>query len=112
MFDRAKHANPFEAIQFELSEEARLKGGEWTCLLDPASEGIPDLKMSVNRYTCYLVVDPVEDVDAKERDAEEYIEIERMTFDRAKELVMMGMVLPTAVTVLFMAMNKLDLIRS
>ena len=58
-YDRKKHTSPLHAAESELSEEARLHRGTWTQLLDSENtDGIPDLKISANRFTTFLCVDP------------------------------------------------------
>ncbi|KAL3900141.1 MAG: hypothetical protein SGCHY_001552 [Lobulomycetales sp.] len=110
MFDVRKHSSPQEAAEHEMSEEARLERGKWTPLLHKDSVGITDLKMSANRYVCWLVEDPIP-CSGMERDAEEYMTVERMSFSRVKELIRQGLVLPTAVTVLFLGMDVLGLVQ-
>lgn len=69
--------SPLEAAQHELSEEARLKGGEWINLLpkEHSPDGISELKWGKNRFMPFLCLDPILDDQPMERDAEEYIEV-------------------------------------
>ena len=61
-------ASDLHAAQCELSEEARLTGGEWIRLLPPAHPGISELKWSTNRFMPWLVLDAVPDSAPLPRD--------------------------------------------
>ena len=76
-FDPRKHADLLEAARAELSEEARLTGGEWHRLLPDGHPGILESKWCRNRFTPFLCVDPTADAAPAARDAEEEIEILR-----------------------------------
>jgi len=56
------------AAQCELSEEARLTGGEWVRLLPAGHPGVSELKWSTNRFLPWLVLDPVLDAAPLPRD--------------------------------------------
>ncbi|KAI8051846.1 hypothetical protein BDF21DRAFT_468639 [Thamnidium elegans] len=76
-YDRRKHNSVLEAAQHELSEEARLKQGEWINLLpaNHSKDGISELKWGKNRFIPYLCLNPTKDENPMERDAEEYIQV-------------------------------------
>ncbi|KAI8835304.1 hypothetical protein BC829DRAFT_63446 [Chytridium lagenaria] len=74
-FDPRKHATREDTARDELSEEARLKGGKLVSLLPEGSEGIMEVKWCRNKFLPFVVVDPVLDVNPRERDAEEMITI-------------------------------------
>ncbi len=69
-FDPKKHASILDTAKQELSEEARLKGGEWIPLLPMDSQGVPELKWSRNQFMPFLVLDPEPDTNPLERDLE------------------------------------------
>lgn len=70
IYDRKKSSSPQACAASELSEEARLAGGEWIPLLPEGHRGISELKWCTNRFTPFLVIDPIRDTDPGERDAE------------------------------------------
>ncbi|KAI8838347.1 hypothetical protein BC829DRAFT_364910 [Chytridium lagenaria] len=70
-FDPRKHATREDTARDELSEEARLKGGKLVSLLPEGSEGIMEVKWCRNKFLPFVVVDPVLDVNPRERDAED-----------------------------------------
>mmetsp|Transcript_36821 Transcript_36821/g.94154 ORF Transcript_36821/g.94154 Transcript_36821/m.94154 type:complete len:270 (-) Transcript_36821:96-905(-) len=57
-FDPKKHADYAEAAKAELSEEARLCGGELVRLLPEGHPGISEGKWCLNRFTPFLVINP------------------------------------------------------
>jgi hypothetical protein len=69
-FDPKKHTSIRQTAQFELSEEAHLKDGQWIPLIDEKSQGLPELKWSRNLFMPYLVLDPTQDLNPKDRDPE------------------------------------------
>ncbi|CAO3630059.1 unnamed protein product [Cunninghamella echinulata] len=73
--DRRKHQSPLDSAKHELSEEARLKNGEWICLLpEEQKDGISELKWGRNRFVPYLCINPERDDQPKQRDLEECIQ--------------------------------------
>lgn len=109
-YDRRKHTSVQEAAEHELSEEAHLKGGKWISLLPPNQpKGISELKWGKNRFVPYLCIDPSKDKNPKERDHEEYMEIEHhVTLSDMKEFIMQGEVMLPSVQTAWMAMNYLE----
>ncbi|CAO3600776.1 unnamed protein product [Absidia cylindrospora] len=74
--DRRKHQSPLESAQHELSEEARLTGGEWISLLpEEQKDGISELKWGRNRFVPYLCINPEQDDQPRQRDEEECIQV-------------------------------------
>lgn len=98
-----------ETAQYELSEEAHLKGGRLISLLPSSQpEGISELKWSKNRFVPYICINPVLDDNPKERDAEEYIEIVRdVSIDDFTQMVMRGEVMLPSVQTGWMAIEWL-----
>lgn len=72
MFEAAKHDSLIEAARAELSEEARLKGGE---LMELTLRGVAADKYSLNEFHYYLGLDAVRDDAPLERDEEEWISV-------------------------------------
>lgn len=62
-FDRNKHGSLEEACRAEMSEEARLCGGELHRLVD--ADSVPELKWSGNAIVPFICVDPVPDISPK-----------------------------------------------
>ncbi|CAO3631005.1 unnamed protein product [Cunninghamella blakesleeana] len=68
--------SPLDSAKHELSEEARLKNGEWICLLpEEQKDGISELKWGRNRFVPYLCINPEHDDQPKQRDLEECIQV-------------------------------------
>ncbi|KAI9205205.1 uncharacterized protein BJ171DRAFT_423593 [Polychytrium aggregatum] len=99
-FDPKKHKDLLETAQAELSEEARLKGGEWIALLPEGHGGISELKWCRNRFIPYLVLNPQIDDTPSPRDAEEFMQvIYDVPLDEVRDIVMRGdMMLPSVQT--------------
>ena len=74
-YDPGKHGSVLMAAKAELSEEARLCGGTWHCLLPEGHPGVLESKWCRNRFTPFLCVNPSADAAPAARDAEEQIEI-------------------------------------
>lgn len=72
MFEAAKHESLVEAARAELSEEARLKGGE---LMELTLRGVAADKYSLNEFHYYLGLDAARDEAPLERDEEEWISV-------------------------------------
>ena len=93
----------------ELSEEARLTGGQWIPLLPDSHPGIYELKWGTNTFSVYLCLDPVPDATPAPRDQEEFIEIrEGVGIDELKRLVCQGQVMMPSVQAAFMAIEYLQ----
>lgn len=109
-YDQRKHKSVLEAAQHELSEEARLKGGEWINLL-PANhspDGISELKWGKNRFIPYLCLDPIEDENPLERDAEEYIQVVKdVIIDHLESFITQGEMMLPSVQTSWMALSYL-----
>ncbi|KAI8074550.1 hypothetical protein BC940DRAFT_266506 [Gongronella butleri] len=74
--DRRKHQHALDSAKHELSEEARLTGGEWVCLMpEEQPDGISELKWGRNRFVPYLCLNPTPDPQPLRRDLEECIEV-------------------------------------
>ena len=59
-YDAGKDASLQQSAARELSEEAGLTGGTWHRLLDDDHPGILEGKWCSNRFTPFLVIDPVQ----------------------------------------------------
>lgn len=70
MFDPQKHESLSDAARSELSEEARLAGGQ---LLPLSEQGVQQDKYSLNQFFYFLGLDSHVDESPKDRDAEEWI---------------------------------------
>lgn len=89
LYDRKKHSSVQDCAASELSEEARLTGGEWVRLLPEGHNGISELKWCTNRFVPFLVIDPTRDRDPLPRDDEEFIRVqEHVPLARLKELIL------------------------
>ena len=116
------------AAAAELSEEARLEGGDWECLLpdteeegdeasrlgsgfpNPLSAGIPEAKWCANRFWPFLVVGSSAAAQPGERDAEEELgtmEVLRVTVSELKSIILRGRMLLPSVQASFMALERL-----
>jgi hypothetical protein len=107
-YEPYKHASIEECARAELSEEAFLKGGEWIRLISPEHPGIPEVKWCANRFVPFLVIDPEEDPHPGERDAEEDIQIVKVTISELKAMLTgsVDMMLPS-ITTCYMAIDIL-----
>jgi len=76
-FEANKHSTILEAAQCECEEEAQLVGGNWIPLLSSEEATAPFDKYSDNRFSPFLVIDPVICDNPKPQDDEEYIHVER-----------------------------------
>lgn len=107
-FDPSKHKNLEECAKSELSEEAKLKGGELLCLIPPDCEGISEVKWSQNHFKPYLAIDPVADPTPGTRDPEEIgVQVLRMSIPELMEVIYKGQMLLPSVTTSFMAIEEL-----
>lgn len=116
------------AAAAELSEEARLEGGDWECLLpdteeegdeasglgsgfpNPLSSGVPEAKWCANRFWPFLVVGSSAAAQPGERDAEEELgtmEVLRVTVSELKSIILRGRMLLPSVQASFMALERL-----
>ncbi|KAI8149086.1 hypothetical protein BJV82DRAFT_574372 [Fennellomyces sp. T-0311] len=109
-YDRRKHASPLESAQHELSEEARLKGGQWINLLpENQPNGIAELKWGVNRFVPYLCIDPEQDPEPLPRDNEEWMEvINDVPIDEFKRFISRGECMLPSVQTAWMALEYLN----
>ncbi|KAG0168171.1 hypothetical protein DFQ28_004929 [Apophysomyces sp. BC1034] len=109
LYDRRKHDSPLESAQHELSEEARLTGGKWICLLpEDQKDGISELKWGRNRFVPYLCLDPHLDPQPRARDAEECIEIVHdVKIADLKKFITHGQVMLPSVQTAWMALEYL-----
>ena len=97
-----------DSAKAELSEEAHLSGGEWISLLPEGNEGIAELKWSSNRFSPYLVIDPVHDPKPGQQDAEEYIKIQRhVPIRQLRDWILAGEVMLPSVQAALMAIDWL-----
>ena len=109
-FDPRKHADLETAAVAELSEEARLTGGDLQRLLPASHPGFLEAKWCRNRCTPFLCVGPRVDPSPGHRDAEEAgmqvvdVRVDNGDLDR---LMHTGLVLPPSVVVIGMALASL-----
>lgn len=91
----------------ELSEEAHLCGGEMHRLLaDSAS--IAEVKWCANRFTPFIVVGCGKDERPGTRDQEEFIEVERVTVRRLREIMRSGEMMLPSITTAYWAFEWLE----
>jgi len=110
-YDPRKHANYEECAMSELSEEAFLKGGTPSRLLDDGP-GVPEVKWCRNRFTPFINVDPVTDDQPGKRDQEEFIQVLRVTIPELRVLMRSGSMLLPSVSTCWWAMEWLEEQRS
>lgn len=91
----------------EMSEEALLCGGTVVHLVPDDHPGISEVKWCVNRFKPFLIIDPQPDANPGERDAEEVIELHRVTVERFRELLYSGDVMLPSMTTGFMGLDWL-----
>ena len=106
-FDPRKHGTDVDCARAELNEEAHLLGGELYHLLGTGVE-VAEVKWCRNKFIPFIAIDPVPDDCPSDRDAEEWIQIERMDIDRLKNIVKSGDMLLPSVSTCFWAMEWLD----
>ncbi|KAJ8663803.1 hypothetical protein O0I10_000077 [Lichtheimia ornata] len=108
-YDRRKHSSPLESAEHELSEEARLKGGRWICLLpEDQPDGISELKWGVNRFVPYLCLDPEDDPEPRARDNEECMQvIKDVPIADLKKFITLGQAMLPTVQTAWMALEYL-----
>lgn len=108
-FDPARHPSLAAAAAAELSEEARLTGGDWCSLLkgEAGTAGAAEGKWSANRFHAFLCVDPHPDLTPGPRDAEERIDVVRVPVAELGALVAAGRILPPSVSVAWAAVDEL-----
>ena len=106
-FDPARHADLAACAAAELSEEARLAGGRWVELVPPEHPGIGETKWCANRFRPYLVVDPRPDAAPGGRDAEEWIQVQRVPLGRLRALMRGGDMLLPSLATCWLALERL-----
>lgn len=109
-FDPHRHHNIQGCARAELSEEAQLCGGKFVRLLPPGHPGFAEVKWCKNRFVPFLVIDPQLDHTPGSRDAEEVIEICRITIDELRELLVSGDMLLPSITTSYIALQHLNLL--
>uniref|UniRef100_A0A7S0WJV1 Nudix hydrolase domain-containing protein n=1 Tax=Chlamydomonas leiostraca TaxID=1034604 RepID=A0A7S0WJV1_9CHLO len=98
-YDPRKHTSLEECVMAELSEEALLRGGQLVRLTPDSHPGFAEVKWCANRFTPFLVVDAEADPTPGTRDAEEYIQVQRVPVSELRRLLVAGdMMLPSIVT--------------
>lgn len=102
-------SSPLESAEHELSEEARLKGGRWICLLpEDQPDGISELKWGVNRFVPYLCLDPEDDPEPRARDNEECMQvIKDVSIADLKKFITLGQAMLPTVQTAWMALEYL-----
>lgn len=102
--------SPLESAQHELSEEARLAGGEWISLLpEDQKDGISELKWGRNRFVPYLCINPHQDDQPRERDAEECIQVvDNVAIKDLKTFITKGEMMLPSVQTSWMALEYLS----
>ncbi|CAL8469918.1 g9460 [Coccomyxa elongata] len=106
-YDPKKHSSHLDAACSELSEEAHLSDGEWVELLAPEHPGIAEVKWCRNRFRPFLCIGPKADETPGQRDAEEFIEVHRVSVAQLRDMVTStDMLLPT-MTTSYMALERL-----
>ncbi|GJP73969.1 hypothetical protein CLOP_g4630 [Closterium sp. NIES-67] len=93
------HTSLEDCARRELSEEAKLCGGQLIKLVGDDHPGLLEVKWCKNRFTPFLVIDPQDDADPLPRDLEEFIEVHRVPVDDLQGMALGGdMLLPSVVT--------------
>lgn len=87
MYEPGKHEDVYAAAMAELSEEARLKGGQ----LIPLADNVAADKYSMNEYFFFLALDCSQDEQPGTRDDEEWISgVYDMELSRVRTLISRG----------------------
>jgi 8-oxo-dGTP pyrophosphatase MutT (NUDIX family) len=112
-YETGKHASPQAAAEAELDEEARLrcKKSSWIPLLDTPA-GSPQDKFQREKVHYFLCADVfgLEEGDARQRDAEENINIERgISVAQLKALMRAGVMQSNNIAAGMLAINRLRL---
>ncbi|CAI5962005.1 unnamed protein product [Closterium sp. NIES-64] len=93
------HTSLEDCARRELSEEAKLCGGQLIKLVGDDHPGLLEVKWCKNRFTPFLVIDPQDDSDPLPRDLEEFIEVHRVPVGDLQGMALSGdMLLPSVVT--------------
>lgn len=107
-YDPEKHSSYQDCALMELSEEAALVGGTSICLTAEGHEGMCEVKWCANRFTPFLVIDPVRDADPSPQDAQEVIQVMRVDIPRLRSILKSGDMLLPAITTCYMALERLE----
>ena len=108
-YDAGKDTSLQQSAARELSEEAGLTGGTWHRLLDDDHPGILEGKWCSNRFTPFLVIDPVQaEPQVAARDAEEHIEVIEWTIEELRAAILRGELLTPSVQTAFSALAWLE----
>ncbi|XP_024537440.1 uncharacterized protein LOC112350151 [Selaginella moellendorffii] len=93
------HTSLEDCAMKELSEEAHLHDGKLVKLIGDDHPGLLEVKWCRNRFTPYLILDPLIDPNPRPRDSEEYMEIVRVDLEELDKIMFSGqMMLPSIVT--------------
>ena len=110
-FDASKHDTIVDTARAELAEEARLTGGELTCLVDVnAHPGMVESKWCRNRFYPFLCVGADVDANPPPRDKEEDVRMRvcQVTLDELRRLVKSGDMLAPSVQTAFLGLDELS----
>jgi hypothetical protein len=88
--------------------QARLCGGTWHALLPDGHPGVLESKWCRNRFTPFLCVDPRHAATPLARDAEEYVEVVRLTLTQLRAAMRGGEMLTPSVQTCVMALAELE----
>ncbi|CAI5526437.1 unnamed protein product [Closterium sp. Naga37s-1] len=95
----SSHTSLEDCVRSELSEEARLRGGQLVRLIPEDHPGLLEVKWCKNRFTPFLVIDPLPDLTPLPRDPEEFIQVLHLPAQDLDRLALGGdMLLPSVVT--------------
>eukprot|EP00892_Ulva_mutabilis_P003937 jgi/Ulvmu1/1915/UM012_0075.1 len=106
-FSPEKHSSLQACAEAELSEEAALRGGSWYSLLPEGHRGVHEVKWCCNRFSPFLVIDPEVDPNPGPLDAEELLEVQRVSIPRLQEIMISGNMLLPALATCTMALARL-----
>eukprot|EP00884_Botryococcus_braunii_P018786 jgi/Botrbrau1/5591/Bobra.97_2s0019.1 len=106
-FDPSKHDGLEACARSELSEEARLAGGQLHVLLEQGHPGIQEVKWCCNRFTPFLCINPQTDEEPGARDEEEFIEIHRVGLGALRRLMQSGDMQLTSMVTCYLALDRL-----
>lgn len=109
-FDASRHNSHHQAAQAELSEEAQLSGGEWVDLMETSSSAGPyEVKWGQNRMRPWLCIDPSRDDDPGQREAEEHIEVHRVSIAELRRIIRSGLMMVPSIAACHVALDELSM---
>eukprot|EP00208_Stichococcus_sp_RCC1054_P007188 CAMPEP_0206141878 /NCGR_PEP_ID=MMETSP1473-20131121/14512_1 /ASSEMBLY_ACC=CAM_ASM_001109 /TAXON_ID=1461547 /ORGANISM="Stichococcus sp, Strain RCC1054" /LENGTH=269 /DNA_ID=CAMNT_0053536617 /DNA_START=306 /DNA_END=1115 /DNA_ORIENTATION=+ len=108
-FDPRRHADPLAAAQAELCEEAHLSGGDWVDLMAEGAAAPPEVKWCRNRMRPWLCLGPRPAEVPGQREAEEHIEVHRVTLKELRRIIRSGAMMVPSIAACHLALDELQL---